>query len=191
MIERLTPAQARRKHRKAFDAFWAAYPKHVAPTEAERVFSQLAEQGADLHHIVKAAKRYSTEVGEDLTYVPAPHRWLQQGRYDDTDLFADESEAQLKWLRQQWSTANVKAVEDRFQISMPKVYPPDEIFENFTPGVTVEEALSIWFKEQARLWITEVVRSKFPECQTSQPTTPEQNAVSSVQSSTIPESSAT
>ncbi|MDM2418378.1 hypothetical protein PP577_18450 [Mycobacteroides abscessus] len=168
MSEQLTIGQVRKKHAKRFKEFYAAYPKHVGPTEAEEVFAKLVEyEGLDPVKLIQSAKNYAMSVGQDLTYVPAPASWLKKGRYDDVDLFADERAAQINWLKQQWKTANVKAVEDRYHVTMPKQYPPDDI--------TTEAAIEFWYRETARAWIHEVYKKRF-ECQTeSQPTTSEPN----------------
>ena len=142
----------------AFQEFWKAYPKHVAPAEAERVFNELVRKGADAAKLISAARRYALTVGEDLDYVPSPHSWLKQGRYDDADLAVDEHAAQVNWLRQQYKTANVKAVENRYHISMPKAYPPDDM--------TDPDAIRSWYKERVQSWIHDVYRSKF-ECSPS------------------------
>lgn len=168
-MDTLTPAKAREKHRKTFERFWAAYPRHTHINEAQNVWSQLMEQGKDPVQIVKAAKAFAESKGTDLQYCPGPHRWLQAGQYEDADLFADENAAQLTWLKQQWKTANVKAVQDRYHVAMPKEYPPDEI--------TDPEAIRFWYRERARAWITEVAISKGARLSTAQTqSTPEDSA---------------
>lgn len=174
---RLTPGEARKKHREAFNAFWSAYPRKVAPAEAENVFAALMEsKGLDPVRIVAAARAFADRCGEDLTYVPSPHSWLKQGRYDDADLFTDERAGQVNWMKQQWRTGNVRAVENRFHITMPKQYPPDDM--------TNPDDIRFWHKEICRAWITTVYKEKFEQCRTpSQPTTSEPSSPSSGQSS--------
>lgn len=151
MTEGLTPAQARHKHKETCARFMAAYPRHTHHTEAANAWSKLMEQGEDPVRIVKAAKAYA-ETNPDLKYVSAPHRWLENGRYDDADLFADESAAQIAWLKQMWRDANVRAVENRYHVTMPKQYPDDTI--------TSPDAIRFWHKQRARSWITSVAMSK-------------------------------
>lgn len=175
----LTPAQARKKHQSTFDRFWMAYPRKTHINEAANVWARLMEAGEDPVRIVRAAEGFAGTCGTDLTYVPGPHRWLENGRYDDTSLFQDEQAALTAWLKQMWRNADAKAVEGKFHISMPKSYPPDDI--------TNPDAIRFWHKQAKRDWITEVYRSKV-ECQpTSSPTTNEQSSQSSAQSCTTPE----
>src|SRR5271165_936172 len=119
----LTPAQARKKHEATFSRFIAAYPRRTHHTEAANAWAKLMEQGADPVRIVRAAQAYAA-TNPELKYCPAPHRWLENGRYDDADLFTDEVAAQVAWLKQMWRDANVRAVENRFHVSMSKEYPP-------------------------------------------------------------------
>lgn len=152
---RLTPGEARKKHRDAFNAFWSAYPRKTAPAEAERVFADLIEsKGLDPVRIVAAARAFADRCGEDLTYCPMPHSWLKQGRYDDADLFTDERVGQINWLKRQWQTGNVKAVQDRYHVTMDKQYPPDDI---------KPEDIPFWHKQICRAWITSVYKEKFEQ----------------------------
>lgn len=171
----LTPAQARKKHQGTFDRFWSVYPRHTHVNEAAKAWADLMEKGVDPVRVINAARSYATKCGDDLKYVPGPHRWLQAGQYDDADLFQDENAAQVAWLKQMWRTGNVKAVEDRYHISMPKRYPPEDI--------SSPEAIRFWYREQARAWITEVYKEKYECPNGSQPTTNEQSKPSSEQSS--------
>ncbi|MDB2213893.1 hypothetical protein [Mycobacteroides abscessus] len=172
MSEKLTPGEARKKHARSFRQFWDAYPKHTAISEAERVFADLVEnKGQDPAKLIESARNFAMSCDpDDLTYVPAAHSWLKQGRYDDVDLFADERAAQRNWMKQQWKTTNVKAVENRFGIKMPKQYPPDDM--------TDPEAIRFWHREISRAWITQIYRERV-ECQEteSQPTTSEPSKV--------------
>lgn len=176
MVTGLTPSQARKKNRAAFDQFWKAYPKKIAPTEAERVFSDIVESGVEATHLIKKARAYALTVDpNDLKYVPSPHSWLKQGRYDDADLFTNQLEAEKEWLRECWRTANVKAVEDRYHVTFEKQYPPDEM--------TDPKAIKLWYQETARAWISKIVEEQIL-CRSaeelvrdeSQPTTLSQNS---------------
>lgn len=190
----LTPAQARTKHAAAFSAFYSAYPKHTGINEAARVFADLCEKGTDPVQLISAAREYALRVGSDLTYVPSPHSWLKKGNYLDADLFTDEKGAEKNWLVQCWKTVNIKAVENKYHISYPKTYPPDDM--------TDPAAIDIWFQATGRAWIDDVYREKI-ECQSSPspiagtspapgdslPTTPEQSDASSAASFSTPQSS--
>lgn len=162
----LTPSQARNKNRGAFDQFWKAYPKKIAPTEAERAFTDIVEKGADPDYVIKKARAYALTVDPtDLKYVPSPHSWLRQGRYDDLDLFTNQLEAEKEWLRECWRTANVKAVEDRYHVTFEKQYPPEEM--------TDPKAIKLWYQEMARAWISKIVEEQVlcRQEEESQPTT--------------------
>jgi hypothetical protein len=156
---KLTPAQLRKKHQDTFARFWSAYPRHTHINEAQKAWGELMETGADAIQIVGAATRYAATVaGTDMKYVPGPHNWLKAGQYDDADLFQDERGAQITWLRQMYRTANVKAVQDKYHVTMPKVYPPDEM--------TDPDAIRFWYKAQAQAWITEIYKEKIEKWQT-------------------------
>lgn len=174
-MTKLTPAQARKKHQGTFDRFWSVYPRHTHINEAANTWAKLMESGVDPVRVINAARSFATRCGTDLKYVPGPHRWLDAGQYDDADLFQDESAAVTAWLKEMWRQGNVKAVENRFHISMPKEYPPDDI--------SSPDAIRFWYRNQARAWITEVYRSKVECQQASQPTMPEQSSQSSEPSS--------
>lgn len=179
MTETLTPAQARKKHQKTFDRFWSAYPRRTHINEAADAWARLMESGADPVRIVKAAKGFAASVGSDLQYCPGPHRWLEGGRYEDASLFEDEVASAKSWLKQMWREANVKAVENKYHISKPKRYPPDD--------VTSTDGIRAWYRQDARDWITEVYRSRV-ECQSSTPTMTEQSSPYSEEFSTTQES---
>ena len=180
----LTPSEARRKNRKAFDMFWAAYPKKVAPTEAERVFSDIVERGTDPEYLIKKARAYAATVDPaDLRYVPSPHSWLRQGRYDDADLFTNVVEQEQEWLRQCWRDVNVKAVENRYHVRFEKQYPPEDMHD--------ADAIRLWYQETARAWITAIYEEMIACRHQKQPTISSQSSPLSEPCSTTPESSQT
>lgn len=175
-MSELTPAQARHKHKATFDRFFLAYPRKTHINEASNAWSKLMEQGADPVRIVKAAKAFAGKFGTDLQYCPGPHRWLENGRYEDADLFEDEQAAIKVWFQQQSRTANVKAVQDRLHITMPKSYPPDDI--------TTPEGIRFWYAQQAKAWIREVYEERYEKQCPAQPTMSEQSKQSSEESFT-------
>lgn len=153
MSRPLTPAEAKRRNSEAFKLFWDAYPRKTAKAEAERVFSELVQIPADADHLIKMAREYAARVDpKDMTYVPAPHSWLRQGRYDDADLFTNDVTQQREWFRQCWREANVKALEQRFHITFEKTYPPEDM--------TDSEAIRLWYRETARAWIAKIAKEK-------------------------------
>jgi hypothetical protein len=152
-VERLTPGEARKRNRAAYDQFWSAYPKKIAPTEAERAFSETVERGIDPELLIKKARAYAASVDpSDLRYVPSPHSWLRQGRYGDADLFTNQIEQEHEWFRQCWRDANVKAIENRYHVTFDKSYPPEEM--------TDANAIKLWYRETARAWITQVASDR-------------------------------
>lgn len=149
----MTPAQIRAKYRSAFEQFYRAYPRRVAPTEAERAFADLCSRGAEPEHLIAKAKAYATTVDpKDMKYVPSPASWLKQGRYDDEDLFVNKRQQELIWLRECWRKADIRAVENRFHVTFPKQYPPEDI--------TDPAEIKLWFKAAAQLWITQIAQEK-------------------------------
>lgn len=156
MSDRLTPGEARRKNHEAFQAFWRAYPRRIAIREAERVFSEIVEgtlsrPGVDPNLLITKAKAYARTVDpNDLQYVPAPHSWLKQGRYEDMDLFTDQTQAEKEWLKGCWYRCDVKAVEDKYHITMPRVNLPE--------GMDDPKTIREWYRGQAQLWIAEVAK---------------------------------
>lgn len=148
-----TPAEARKRNRKAFDLFWAAYPRKVAPSEAERTFSDMVSQGVNPDHLIAKARAYARTVDPaNLRYVPAPHSWLRQGRYDDEDLFTNQVEQEREWFRQCWRDINVRAIENRYHVTFDKQYPPEEMKD--------VDAIKLWYRETARAWITQMASEK-------------------------------
>lgn len=153
MTGRPSPAESRRTNLEAFRQFWAAYPKKIAPTEAEKVFRETVDRGVDPDYLIAKAKAYGLTVDpNDLRYVPSPHSWLRQGRYDDADLFTSKRESELEWMRDCYRRVDVKAVENRFGVAFPKSYPPDD--------VTDPAAIKMWFKATARAWISKIASEK-------------------------------
>ena len=151
-----TPSETRKLNRGAYDQFWAAYPRKIAPTEAERAFSEVVQRGVSPELLVAKARAYAATVDpSDLRFVPSPHSWLRQGRYDDEDLFTNQREQQNEWFRQCWRDCNVKAVEDRYHIIFDKQYPPEDM--------TDVEAIKLWYRETARAWIAEIASAKLRE----------------------------
>lgn len=179
-----TPAEIRRKNRKAFDLFWSAYPRKVAPTEAERVFSDIVQSGQDPEYLIQKARYYAATVDpNDLRYVPAPHAWLRQGRYDDEDLFTNQASQEREWFRQCWKDCNVKAIENRYHVTFEKQYPPD--------GMQDADAIKLWYRETARAWISKTYEEMIACRDMKQPTTSSQSSPLSEPCSSTPESSLT
>ena len=64
----------------AFDDFWRAYPKKVAPADAMRAFARAVER-APPNEIIQGAMHYAAERdGEDPRYTKNPATWLERIR---------------------------------------------------------------------------------------------------------------
>lgn len=181
MADELTPSQAASKHDSTFRRFWQAYPRHTHREESARAWGLLMEDGADPVAIVKAAEGFAANLS-DVKYAPAAVNWLKNGRYEDADLFSDESAANEEWLRRMYRTANVKAVQDRFQLTMPKWYPPRD-------GMSEAEQRAA-YRAAVQSWIVDVHKEYFG-CPTPPSTTSEPSRPSSDPSSTPPDDSLT
>lgn len=69
--------------RWTFDAFWAAYPRHVAKAAAERAWKQ-ALNHAPGSTIVEGAARYASEVADRTPdKIAHPATWLNGRRWED------------------------------------------------------------------------------------------------------------
>ena len=155
-MDRLSPAQAREKHRAAFQSFWAAYPRKVAINEAERVFSETVEgtpsrPGVDPVLLIEKARAYARNVDPDrMEYVPSPHKWLRDGHYADNDLFTDQRAAEKDWLRGCYQRCDQAAVENKYHVKMPRPTLPENI--------TDPDEIRQWYKRQVQSWILDVAK---------------------------------
>lgn len=121
--------------------------------DAELAFADLAVTEEDAKVLIQKARSYAASVeGTDLKFVPAAHSWLRAGRYDDPDLFTSNTEQEREWFRQCWRDVNTKAVENRYHVRFDKQYPPDD--------VTTADAISTWYRETARAWISQIAQEK-------------------------------
>lgn len=67
----------------AFDAFWEAYPRRTAKKAARKAFAKAARD-TDPAVIVEGARRMAVDPNlPELTFIPHPATWLNQGRWDD------------------------------------------------------------------------------------------------------------
>jgi hypothetical protein len=66
-----------------FEAFYAAYPKHVGRKAAEAAWKK-AIRSADPQAVIAGAKRYADErAGQNPQYTKQPATWLNQGCWED------------------------------------------------------------------------------------------------------------
>jgi hypothetical protein len=78
---RMTPIIARR----AFDGFWAAYPRKTAKGAAEKSFSAACKAigGPDPPGVLMEALRRVIPTWTDAQFIPHPATWLNQRRWED------------------------------------------------------------------------------------------------------------
>jgi hypothetical protein len=69
---------------KAFDRFWAAYPKRVGKNAAHKAFVVAVNRGVDHETLIAGAARYAAERnGQNADYTKHPKNWLNEGCWDD------------------------------------------------------------------------------------------------------------
>ena len=135
----------RNRYGDHFTAFWRVYPKKTRIADAERAFFSACLAGYDPVMIVAKATSYARSVDPDeLKFVPAPGNWLGGRQFEDNDLFTDQRNAEKEWLHGCWERVDVRAVENRFQVKMPRVNAPE--------GMEAED-IPIWYKSQCREFI--------------------------------------
>ena len=70
----------------AFEAFWAAYPRHTAKSVARKTFQKL-NPSTELLAIILAAvedqKTWQQWQKDDGQFIPMPATWLNQERWED------------------------------------------------------------------------------------------------------------
>lgn len=85
--ERNTNRIETEENRKAFDAFWAAYPKKVGKSMAEAAWAkaELPELDIILKSLHKA-KQSPDWIKEKGAFIPHPSTWLNQRRWEDSGM---------------------------------------------------------------------------------------------------------
>lgn len=71
---------------RAFDAFWAVYPRRIGKRAAAEKFRAAVKSGVPAERITEAAGRYSQHCRDNRTaekYIKHPATWLNQGCWDD------------------------------------------------------------------------------------------------------------
>lgn len=86
-----------------FDAFWAAYPKHVGKAAALKAWKKL-KPNAELQDIMakaliehKKSKQWHEECGR---YIPNPSTWLNQRRWEDEVKMNDTQDGMFDRVKQ-------------------------------------------------------------------------------------------
>ena len=69
---------------RAFDTFWAVYPRHTDKQTARRAFVKIAPDKALLETMLTAIQRQKqTDQWSDPRYIPHPSTWLNGRRWED------------------------------------------------------------------------------------------------------------
>ena len=150
----LTDGEKRAALRMHFDQFWKAYPRKVGINEAERsycaaVYGTETRPGVDPVMLNEKARAYAENLDpNDVKYAPYPAKWITDGHYEDSDLFTDQREQELIWLRGCYKRCDVEAVEKRLGVTYP--YKP------LPPGMVDPDDIKRWHKAQVRSWITDM-----------------------------------
>jgi hypothetical protein len=82
-----------------FDAFYAAYPKHIAVGEARKAFKSQNINEKTLEKILSAiiVQRANGTLDKDNQYTPHPASWIRGRRWlDDGD--ESKTEGVIKWI---------------------------------------------------------------------------------------------
>jgi hypothetical protein len=64
-----------------FATFYRQYPRHDAPTDAERAFNRVITEGATLAEILLGLASYPFEFKQDGRFLPLPATWLRRGSW--------------------------------------------------------------------------------------------------------------
>lgn len=69
---------------RAFDTFWAAYPKKVKKKEARKKFQAVFPKKVSLETLLSALEAHKgSEQWMDVKFIPHPSAWLNQERWED------------------------------------------------------------------------------------------------------------
>lgn len=69
---------------RAFDAFWAAYPRKVKKKEARKKFQAVFPKKVSLETLLSALEAHKgSEQWMDVKFIPHPSAWLNQERWED------------------------------------------------------------------------------------------------------------
>ena len=77
------PIRESESEARAFDAFWAAYPKKVGKGEAKKAFDKAKVSVEVLLRALEAQKLSDQWKRDNGRYIPNPATWLNQGRWED------------------------------------------------------------------------------------------------------------
>lgn len=133
---------------EVFNDFFKVYPRKIDRLRALDAFIELAQDGCDLGEVIAKAEAYGKNVNPaQLQYVPSPRSWLRDRRWEDNDLFTDQSVAERDWLVNCWNRADTRSITERYGFLYN--HPP------IPEGV---DDLDAWHKDQRKVWIGLVAR---------------------------------
>lgn len=71
-------------HSAEFDAFWSVFPSERKANKpgCKKKFAQAIKSGVDAQHIIAAAAAYRDDPNRESKFTVAPHRWLNEERWD-------------------------------------------------------------------------------------------------------------
>jgi uncharacterized protein YdaU (DUF1376 family) len=70
----------------SFDAFWSAYPRHVAKVQAQKAWNKISPDDGLLHKILTSIEKYKTTdqwKKDNGKFIPHAATWLNQRRWED------------------------------------------------------------------------------------------------------------
>ena len=69
---------------RAFDKFWAVYPRHTAKQDAKKAFVKVSPDDSLLNTMLTAIQRQKqTDQWSDPRYIPHPATWINGRRWED------------------------------------------------------------------------------------------------------------
>lgn len=67
-----------------FNAFWSLYPRKIEKKRARAAWTTLkAETNTQLYQVIMTGTQRLVDEGRDITYIPAPQRFLSHRRFED------------------------------------------------------------------------------------------------------------
>lgn len=138
--------ELRAKYGEPFEAFFNAYPRKIDRHRAQDTFIGLGEEGCDVGVLIEKAHAFARNVDpRRLQYVPSPHAWLRDRRWEDNDLFTDQVVAQRDWFVDKYQRGDAAAVAMRYGFIYNHPPIPDD----------VEDTMA-WHLDQRKVWIGRV-----------------------------------
>lgn len=138
--------EARKRLLPVYDAIYKAYPLHQNYAGGFNAFLDLMEEGVDPQLLLEKATSYAGNV-EDVRYVPHLKRWLLDRRFEDEDLFTDQTVALREWFIGVYRRADVAAVTNRFGFLYTHPPVPD-----------LDHDAEKWHEDQKKVWIGQIAR---------------------------------